>query len=150
MERRPLALLGVARAQRLDVRSRAARAYLAKLARLQDAAVAQVRAAIPQAQIQERFWILLDGITVRLPARALPKLLRAQRREQDLSEPHLLRTMDRGPSVIHATDLQAATGDKGQGIKIGVVDTGVDSSNPFLEPGRLLATARASRRATRS
>ena len=27
-------------------------------------------------------------------------------------------TMDRGPSVIHATDLQAATGDKGQGVKI--------------------------------
>ena len=43
-------------------------------------------------------------------------------------------TMDRGPSVIHATDLQAATGDKGQGIKIGVVDTGVDSTSPFLNP----------------
>ena len=27
---------------------------------------------------------------------------------------------------------QTATGDKGQGIKIGVVDTGVDSSSPFL------------------
>src|SRR3954463_2882774 len=42
--------------------------------------------------------------------------------------------MDRGPSVIKATDLQAATGDKGQGIKIGVVDTGVDSTSPFLDP----------------
>ena len=51
------------------------------------------------------------------------------------------RTMDRGPSVIHATDLQAATGDKGQGIKIGVVDTGVDSSSPFLAPGRLRVPA---------
>ena len=42
--------------------------------------------------------------------------------------------MDRGPSVIHATELQAATGDKGQGMKIGVVDTGVDPSSPFLNP----------------
>jgi minor extracellular serine protease Vpr len=36
--------------------------------------------------------------------------------------------------VIHATDLQAATGDKGQGIKIGVVDTGVNQLSPFLNP----------------
>ncbi|HEX4678557.1 MAG TPA: S8 family serine peptidase, partial [Gaiellaceae bacterium] len=43
-------------------------------------------------------------------------------------------TMDRGPSVIHATDLQAATGDKGQGVKIAVVDTGVDPTSPFLNP----------------
>ena len=42
--------------------------------------------------------------------------------------------MDRGPSVIHATDLEAATGQKGEGVKIGVVDTGVDSSSPFLNP----------------
>ena len=42
--------------------------------------------------------------------------------------------MDRGPSVIHAGDLQSATGDKGQGVKIAVVDTGVDSSSPFLDP----------------
>ena len=42
--------------------------------------------------------------------------------------------MDRGPSVIHATELQAAASDKGQGMKIGVVDTGVDPSSPFLDP----------------
>ena len=42
--------------------------------------------------------------------------------------------MDHGPSVIHATDLAAATGDKGQGVKIGVVDTGIDVTSPFLNP----------------
>ena len=43
--------------------------------------------------------------------------------------------MDRGPSVIHATDLAGRDrATKGQGIKIGVVDTGVDSTNPFLNP----------------
>ncbi len=36
--------------------------------------------------------------------------------------------------MIHATDYSAATGDVGQGIKIGVVDTGVDASNPYLDP----------------
>jgi minor extracellular serine protease Vpr len=127
-------LSSTSRSHHLDLQSASAKAYLAKLARLQDAAAAEVRAAIPQAQLQERFSILLDGITVQLPARSLPKLLTL--RDVNKVYPSLTysRTMDRGPSVIHATDLEAATGDKGQGIKIGVVDTGVDSSSPFLNP----------------
>ena len=36
--------------------------------------------------------------------------------------------------MIHATDYTTATGDAGQGIKIGVVDTGVDITNPYLDP----------------
>ena len=127
-------LASTARTHRLDLHSTSARAYLAHLARLQDAAVAQVRAAIPQGQIQERFSILLDGFTVQLPARSLPKLLALRAVNKIYPSLSYTQTMDRGPSVIHATDLQAATGDKGQGIKIAVVDTGVDSSSPFLNP----------------
>jgi minor extracellular serine protease Vpr len=119
-------------ARRFDLQSATARAYLASLARLQDAAASQVRAAIPQARIQERFSILLDGITVQLPARSLPKLLRLRAVDKIYPSLTYTQTMDRGPSVIHAGELQAATGDKGQGIKIGVVDTGVDPSSPFL------------------
>src|SRR5512141_1441387 len=63
------------RANHLDVHSASAQAYLARLARVQQAAVAQVRAAIPQAQVQEHYSILLDGFTVQLPARSLPKLV---------------------------------------------------------------------------
>ena len=36
--------------------------------------------------------------------------------------------------MIHASDYSTATGDVGQGIKIGVVDTGVDATNPYLDP----------------
>ena len=127
-------LASTARAHRLDLHSTSARAYLARLARLQDAAVAQVRVAIPQARIQERFSILLDGFTVQLPARSLPKLLALPAVNKIYPSLSYTQTMDRGPSVIHATDLQASTGDKGQGIKIAVVDTGVNSSSPFLNP----------------
>ena len=49
--------------------------------------------------------------------------------------------MDRGPSVIHATDLQAATGDKGQGVKIAVVDTGRRLDEPVPQSRRLLLPA---------
>ena len=127
-------LSSASRAHRLDVHSASAKAYLAKLARLQTAAAAQVRTAIPQAQIQERYSILLDGFAVELPGRSLPKLLRVRAVDKLYPSLSYFTTMDRGPSVIHATDLEAATGEKGEGVKIGVVDTGVDSTSPFLNP----------------
>ena len=127
-------LSSASRAHHLDVRSASATTYLAQLARQQDAAAAAVRAAIPSAQIQGRFSILLNGLTVRLPAKSLPKLLRVNAVTKVFPNLSYYSTMDRGPSVIKATDLQAATGDKGQGMKIAVVDTGVDPSSPFLAP----------------
>jgi subtilisin family serine protease len=120
--------------QHLDVHSTAARAYVAELARRQAAAIAAVRAAIPTAVVQERYSVLLDGFAVKVPAKSLPELLRVRGVTKLYPSLSYYSTMDRGPSVIHATDLHAATGDKGQGVKIAVVDTGVDPTSPFLNP----------------
>lgn len=128
------ALSSAAAARRLDVRAATSVAYLARLKQEQQAAVAAVRAAVPQARIQERYSILLDGFAVQLPVRALPRLLRVRGVTKVYPTTAYFETMDRGPSVIHATDLAAATGDKGQGLKIAVVDTGVDPASPFLNP----------------
>jgi len=127
-------LASASAAQHLDVQSASARTYLAHLARLQRVAAVQVKAAVPDATLQQRFRIVLDGITVQLRAAELPKLLRV--RAIDKIYPSLRYTMtdDTSPAVIHATQLEAATGDQGAGIKIGVVDTGVDPKNPFLNP----------------
>ena len=118
----------------LNVHTAAARAYVASLERRQAAAVAQVRAAIPSATIQEHYTILLDGFAVQLPARSLAKLVRLSSVTKVYPSLAYYSTMDRGPSVIKATDFEAATGDKGEGIKIAVVDTGVDPTSPFLNP----------------
>jgi minor extracellular serine protease Vpr len=127
-------LASAARTQHLDVHSAGSRAYLAHLARLQAVAATEVRAAVPQARIQEHFSILLDGFAVQLPARSLPALLRVRAVDKIYPSLSYFATMDNGPSVIHATDLWAATGHKGEGMKIGVVDTGVDPTSPFLNP----------------
>src|SRR5205823_5281860 len=42
--------------------------------------------------------------------------------------------LDRSPSIIGADVFHATTGAKGDGIKIGVVDDGVDQTNPFFRP----------------
>ncbi len=129
-------------ANRLNLRSASSKAYLSQLASAQSAAVAQVRAAIPRAQIEERYSILLDGFAVRLPAKALPKLLGVRGVTKLYPSLSYYSTMDRGPSVIEASGFEAATGDEGQGMKIGVVDTGVDPSSPFLKSAGFSLPAR--------
>jgi minor extracellular serine protease Vpr len=118
----------------LDIASASSRAYLADLARLQSAAVAQVKAAIPSATVQEHYSVILDGFAVSLPERKLPTLLRLTDVNKVYPSLGYLATDDSGPTVINATGLEAASGDAGEGIKIGVVDTGVDPTNPFLSP----------------
>ncbi len=118
----------------LNVRSASSKAYLARLARLQSAAVAQVKAAIPGATIQEHYSVILDGFTVQLPEKRLPALLRLNAVNKIYPSLAYLATDDSGPTVINATALEAASGDAGEGVKIGVVDTGVDPTNPFLSP----------------
>jgi minor extracellular serine protease Vpr len=127
-------LTASSRLHRLNVRSASSRTYMAELSRAQAAVAAAVRAAIPAARIQEHFRILLDGFAVELPARSLPTLFRVAGVAKVYPSLSYFATMDRGPSVIHATDLSASTGDQGQGVKIGVVDTGVDPTSPFLAP----------------
>ena len=116
----------------LDVRSASSRAYLARLTRLQTAAVAQVETAIPAATVQEHYSVILDGFAVSLPERKLPTLLRLSDVNKVYPSVGYFATDDSGPTVINAAALEAASGDAGEGIKIGVVDTGVDPTNPFL------------------
>ncbi len=56
--------------------SSSSRAYLARIDAAQKAAVAQLQRAIPEARVGRRFRILLDGLTVTLPAKRLPQLVR--------------------------------------------------------------------------
>src|SRR5439155_1164218 len=41
---------------------------------------------------------------------------------------------NKSPSVIHADQFWANTGGLGDGVKIGVVDDGIDAANPFFNP----------------
>lgn len=121
-------------ARRLDATSVSARAYLARIDAAQQRAIAQLHTAIPQAKVDHQFRILLDGLAVSVPAKQLPKLVKLGFVTRVYANVTYAATMDRGPSVISADALQAATGARGEGVKIGVVDTGVDWRSPFLDP----------------
>ena len=127
-------LLTTKATQHLNVHSAASRAYVAQLQQAQKVAVAELHAAIPQATVQERYSILLDGFTVQLPERSLAKLMKLSFVTHVYPSLTYYATSDPGPSVIRAEALSNATGDEGQGMKIAVVDTGVDSSSTYLDP----------------
>jgi minor extracellular serine protease Vpr len=120
--------------RKLDPASSTSRAYLARLARAQAVAARQIRRAIPKAKVFYSYKVILDGFAVRLPYRDLPKLFKvsAVRKVYPSLRYHL--DTNKSPSVIHADTFWANTGGFGQGIKIGVVDDGVDMSNPYFSP----------------
>ena len=120
--------------RRLDVRSTSSRAYLAQLASAQRAAVSALRRAIPEARVSTRFSIVLNGLTVTLPATRLPRLARLPFADRIYPSLRYTLALNQSPSVIAAEVLSARTGARGDGIKIGVIDDGVDEEHPFFNP----------------
>ena len=118
--------------RKLDVAGRASRRYLARVVTAQRVAASQLRRAIPQARIGRRFQIVLDGLTVSLPVTKLPRLARLGFVRHIYPSIRYHLSTDTSTSVIGATELQTLTGARGDGMKIGIVDDGVDATNPFL------------------
>jgi minor extracellular serine protease Vpr len=120
--------------RKLDVATGASRRYLAQISAAQHVAAARLMRAIPAARIGRRYQVVLDGFTVSLPVAKLPALARLRFVRKIYPSVRFHLATDTSTSVIGATELQKLTGAKGDGIKIGIVDDGVDSTNPFLNP----------------
>jgi minor extracellular serine protease Vpr len=134
LARRSRVLSAVAGRQKLQLDSAASRNYLAHLARRQRAAVAQLRSAIPSATVQRRYRIVLNGFSVGLPARDLPRLVALGTVRKVSPSVRYTLSLNESPSIINAPQYTAAVGADGAGMKIAVVDDGVDARNPFFDP----------------
>jgi len=120
--------------KKLDIASRSSQAYLAQISRAQAVAARQIRRAVPSARISYHYRIVLDGMTVSLRYRDLPRLMRVGAVQKVFPSARYHLDTNKSPSVIHADTFWANTGGFGQGIKIGVVDDGVDQTNPYFSP----------------
>jgi minor extracellular serine protease Vpr len=138
----PLAPLAVAEGRpfgrsarvRLDVASSSSRRHLARLQSAQSAAVAELRREIPSARVSRRYQVVLNGFVVELPARRLPDLTRLSFVERIYPSVRFHLALNESPSLIAAPALWAATGARGEGVKIAVIDDGVDQRHPFFDP----------------
>jgi minor extracellular serine protease Vpr len=118
--------------RRLDVHSASSRAYLARIDAAQRRAVAQLHRAIPSAVVSQHYRVVLDGLTVSLPVKKLPQLARQSFAARVWPSFRYHLALNRSPAVIGADAFHAATGANGEGVKVGIVDDGVDNTNPFL------------------
>jgi subtilisin family serine protease len=118
--------------RKLNVASASSRAYLARLDAAQQRAIGLLRREIPAARVSSRFRVLLDGFTVDLPVGKLPALNRLGFVQEVYPSVRYALSTNRSPSLIGAPQLRALTGLKGDGIKVAVVDDGIDERNPFF------------------
>ncbi|HEX7223658.1 MAG TPA: S8 family serine peptidase, partial [Candidatus Limnocylindrales bacterium] len=127
-------LAGATATRRLNTESRGARAYVAKLQRAQRAAAATLKRAIPSARVHRNYTVLLNGMAVDIPATELARAAKLSFARKLYPSYRYTLALNRSPGLIGAGALAAAGGGSGEGIKIAVVDDGVDPANRFFDP----------------
>jgi minor extracellular serine protease Vpr len=130
-------LYGPSARARLSVSSADSRAYMRELATAQAAAVRQLKAAVPGASVTRRFRILLNGFAATVPAKSLPTVVRLSSAAHVYPSLRYAVALDRSPALVGATALRSAAraGEAdGSGVKIAVVDDGVDQTSAFFAP----------------
>jgi minor extracellular serine protease Vpr len=125
---------GVATRTKLDFRSSFTRSYLDTLAAEQESAIARLQREIPQARVSRRYRVLENGFAVSVPYARLPELLASGIATRVYPSFTYRLALNRGPGIIGAPQFSSATGAKGDGVKVAVVDDGVDHQHPFFDP----------------
>jgi subtilisin family serine protease len=111
-------------------------AYARQMAAAQSELVRRVQSAVPAAQVRWRYRLVANGFAVALPRSELSRLAHVPgvARIWPSVRYHALRELA-GPEQIGADKLWgAAFATAGNGMKIGIIDDGIDASNPYFDP----------------
>jgi len=110
-------------------------AYARQMAAAQSALVRRVQSAIPSAQVRWRYRLVANGFAVVVPRSEVARLagLPGVARVWPNVRYHALGEAD-GPGQIGADKLWGPTfATAGNGMKIGIIDDGIDASNPYFD-----------------
>jgi subtilisin family serine protease len=132
------ALSPAAKARRLNLHTPTSAAYLDSLAGLQRTVARRIERSIAGTSIRWHYSVVVDGLAVSLPSRAIPRLgaIAGVARVYDGgSYRSEASALDRSPELIGAPALWGPTlATAGNGVKIGIVDDGLDQAHPFFSP----------------
>jgi subtilisin family serine protease len=136
---RSLTFSSFVRPHRLVVDTPASSAYLARLGLAQRTVEARIRHAIPPADVRWRYGVVLNGFAVVVPQNRVAALGRIPGVERIWPSYSYHAQLDRTPQLIGATTLWGPTlATAGQGMKIGIIDDGIDQTHPFFAPRGLV------------
>lgn len=129
---------------KLDLSSPAAVAYSSFLASQRNFAKMYLAKYAPEVKVTYEFSTVLNGLAVNLNGGDLDRVNHLPG-VVDAAYTFVVHTdMNRSPALIGAPTLWAADGGQanaGAGIKIGVIDTGIDFTHPFLTDNSLVVPA---------
>jgi subtilisin family serine protease len=96
---------------------------------------ARLEARIPAADVRWRYRLVLNGFAVTVPRDRVETLRRIPGVRDVLASGTYEPQLDRSPGQIGAPSVWGPNlGTAGQGMKIGILDTGVDPGHPFFDP----------------
>jgi subtilisin family serine protease len=106
-----------------------------ELERQQAEVAARIRAAVPGSRIRWRYQVVLNGLAVVAPAGAASRIAALPGVREVQQSVRYRSTLFRSPQVIGAPQLWGPTlASAGQGMKIAIIDDGVDQTHPFFSP----------------
>jgi subtilisin family serine protease len=118
---------------RLLLSAPASRAYLDRLGTTQRSLQAQIGEAIPHAQVRWEYGVVLNGFAVVVPEGQIERLARIPGVERVWPAVRYHPLLDKTPQLIGAPALWGPTlASAGQGMKIGIIDDGIDQTHPFF------------------
>jgi subtilisin family serine protease len=101
----------------------------------QDAFIRRLHEAIPQARVRWRYRLVLNGMAVVAPADKAQRLAALRGVAEVYRSVRYHRSLYQSPAVIGAPQVWGpGLATAGQGIKIGIIDDGIDRSHPFFSP----------------
>jgi subtilisin family serine protease len=123
------------RMARLDLASPSSAGYLHSLATAQRQVGSRITATIPQSSVTWHYEVVLNGLAVYLPRADLPRLAATPGVAKVWPNVTYRPLLDRSPQLIGAPQMWGSDfSTAGNGVKIGIVDDGVDQAHPFFNP----------------
>ncbi len=130
--------------QKLDLNSPAAQSYSSYLTNGRASAKGWLKNNMPAVQVVDEYSIVMNAIAVQLNGNAMNSILNAPGAGFVSGDYLYHLDMNRSPALIGAPTLWAADGGQGNagaGVKIGIIDTGIDQTHPFLTDNSLTIPA---------
>jgi subtilisin family serine protease len=132
---RPGRTLAATGGRRLSLSTPTSRSYLRALASTQATLESRIESVLPRAEVTRRYRVVANGLAVLVPRDQLDRLASVPGVARIYPSVRYRPLLDRSPQQIGAPALWGAGLENGgQGIKIGIIDEGIDQTHQLFDP----------------